>query len=259
MIKKVNVLRVEKSDVTKTADEIAVEKNLRIYINNKFITSLKISPGYEKEFGIGFCAGEGLIDINSITTVDVDVDSVNIHTDDEDFELKVELYLSSDCMSGLRPKMTYDDVFVSSDLRVNAGKIFQGIIELQKKAVMWQRTGGTHISGLMYGNKFDKLIAVEDISRHTSTDKILGIGIIKGLNFRECIFLTSGRLPGDLVIKIARVGIPVAVSRTSVLDSGIKVAENTGVTLIGFARGKRMNIYTHPEKITIDKDINNIQ
>jgi len=261
MNKKVNAVKVENGSVIEIEDEVAVEKKLKIYLNDKFIANLTISPGYEKELGMGFCVGEGFIDAGSIKDARADENSVKVYTGDKNFEFKFELYLSSDCMAGFRPKkitkgdepydVTVSDVSVPPGLTVESKKIFDGMRKLQKKAVMWKKTGGFHIAGLMHGDDFNDIIAVEDISRHTAADKVIGIGITKGLDFGKCVLLTSGRIPGDIVVKLARVGIPVAVTRTSVIDSGIKVAENTGVTLIGFARGNRMNVYTHKERIII--------
>jgi len=87
------------------------------------------------------------------------------------------------------------------------------------------------------------------VGRHNAVDKVVGIGALKRLDFEECFLASSGRLTGDIVLKLARMRVPAAASLAAAVSSGVEVAERTGVTLIGFVRGKRMNVYTYPERI----------
>lgn len=81
-------------------------------------------------------------------------------------------------------------------------------------------------------------------------DKVVGIGLMKCVDLSCCVLLSSGRQSSEIVLKVARSGVPVVASVAGPLESGIHVARETGVTLICFARGKRMNVYTYPERIT---------
>ena len=92
----------------------------------------------------------------------------------------------------------------------------------------------------------------EDIGRHNAVDKVIGVGVSSNLDFQEHFISSSGRLSGDLVLKAVRMHIPIVASMTSAIDSGIEAARRTGITLIGFVRGKRMNVYTKPERIVLD-------
>ncbi|OQX18710.1 MAG: formate dehydrogenase family accessory protein FdhD [Candidatus Altiarchaeales archaeon A3] len=259
MYEKFRIIRVENKNFTTIMDDVVIEKNLKFYINAQFIADLSCSDGYEKELAIGLCAGEGILESNAIKKISTENNAVRIYTDDTNFSQKFELYLSSDCMSKLRPRkiikgiedydVTVQNIVVSSDLRVTPEKISEGMNRTMESAEIWKKTGGMHIASMMFGENFAQFIAIEDISRHVAADKIFGYGIINNINFANSILFTSGRLPADIVAKISRVGIPVAVTRTAVTYSAIKVAENTNVTLIGFARGSRFNIYTHPERI----------
>jgi len=93
----------------------------------------------------------------------------------------------------------------------------------------------------------------EDVGRHNAVDKAIGIGALNETDFGECFLALSGRLTGDMALKAARVGLPIVASLAAAIDSGIAVAKDAGLTLIGFVRGKRMNIYNFPERI----DFNN--
>ncbi len=264
MYEKFQIIRVENKNFTTIMDEVVIEKNLKFYINAQFIANLSCSPGYEKELAVGLCVGEGILESNAINKISTENNTVRIWTDDNSFGQKFELYLSSDCMGKLRPRkmikgkeiydITVQEIFVSSNLSVIPEKIVAGMNKTMESAEIWKKTGGMHIAGLMFGNDLDKFIAIEDISRHVAADKIFGYGIINNINFANTILFTSGRLPADIVAKISRLGIPIVVTRTAVTYSAIKVAENTNVTLIGFARGSRFNIYAHPERI-INKQV----
>jgi len=94
----------------------------------------------------------------------------------------------------------------------------------------------------------------EDIGRHNALDKVIGKATLEGVEFTRTLLASTGRLTSEMVIKAASAGIPVIVSMAAPTDKGIKIAEITGLTLIGFARGRRFNIYTNPERIVINKD-----
>ena len=89
----------------------------------------------------------------------------------------------------------------------------------------------------------------EDVGRHNAVDKVIGMTVLKGQSFGECFLALSGRMSGDVAFKAAKVGIPIVASIASALSSGVDFAEKANLTLVGFVRGKRMNIYTFPERI----------
>jgi len=259
MFEKFKIIRVEDKNFKNIEDNVVLEKTLKFYINDHFIANLSCSPGYEREFATGFCVSEGILEKDAIKKILTENDNVRIYTDDANFKQKLELYISSDCMTGLKVKkiikgknydITVQDIAVSSNLTVTPEKIFEGMKKIMEKAEIWKKTGGTHIAGLMFGKNLDEFIAIEDISRHVVMYKIFGFGIMNNINFSNSILFTSGRLPSEIIIKIARIGIPIAVSRTAVTSLAIKIGQNAGITLIGFVRGRKFNIYTHPERIT---------
>jgi FdhD protein len=95
----------------------------------------------------------------------------------------------------------------------------------------------------------DPLFFGEDVGRHNAVDKVVGAGVLEGLDFGGCVLVSSGRLSGEIVLKAARVGVPVVVSVAGPLESGVRIAEAAGITLVGFVRGRRLNVYTHGERI----------
>lgn len=129
---------------------------------------------------------------------------------------------------------------------MSSEKILEKMRELREKSRTWKKTGGVHSVALV---KDENFLLVEDISRHIAVDKVIGLAVRKGVGLSESYILTSGRLPGDMVIKAARVNVPVIASRTAPLSSGVECAHKCNLTLVGFVRGNKMNIYTHPRRI----------
>ncbi|MEE8403335.1 MAG: formate dehydrogenase accessory sulfurtransferase FdhD [Candidatus Hydrothermarchaeaceae archaeon] len=246
MIKKFTALR---NDGREIIEEVPVEKGARLFVNGRLVANVKLSPGHEEEFAIGYCIGEGVVkDPASVSSIELMENAINVKVN-EDFDTSHVKELTSDCISGWRLGAEMGDVHIDSNFTVADSDIIKNMQRLSKSSKNWRKTGGFHSIALVSGDKF---LLAEDISRHILTDKIIGIGVRAGVDFKNSYMLTSGRLPGDMVIKVARAGIPIIASRTAPISSGIECAEETGITLIGFARGKRMNIYTHPQRIKIN-------
>ena len=227
-------------------DDVALERDVRLVVNGKTIASVKLSPGYEREFAIGYCLGEGFIrEKEAIKSVEVGEAEIRVLAD-EGALAAYERYISSECLTGWRTRIKEEGIRVGSEARFSAEEIFKNMRRMQKQSELWRRTGGVHSAALVCGERF---LLVEDVSRHVAIDKVIGLAAEAGIDFGRSYILTSGRMPGDMVIKAARVGVPLIASRTAPIFSGILAAERTGLTLIGFVRGRRMNIYTHAWRV----------
>jgi FdhD protein len=135
-------------------------------------------------------------------------------------------------------------------MKVKSRTIQQCVKSLNFKAEIFRKTGGVHAAAVYAGN--GKVLALaEDVGRHNAVDKVIGIAALANTNFGLCFLALSGRLSADIVLKTGRVGIPIVASLAAGIDSGIALARRTNLTLIGFVRGKRMNIYTFPERILL--------
>jgi formate dehydrogenase accessory protein FdhD len=245
VIKKYKALRGSGEEII---EEVPREIGLRLFVNGKPVANVRLSPGLREEFAIGYCIGEGLIkDPEQILEIENHGTSINVLV--KDVEAHHIKELTSDCISGWRLSADFEDVHVESDLTVKSTDITHNMQRLSKESENWKKTGGFHSTALVSGKEY---FLAEDISRHVLIDKIIGIGVKNGLDLKNSYILTSGRLPGDMVIKVARAGIPLIASRTAPISSGIDCAKATGITLIGFARGTRMNIYTHAHRIKIN-------
>jgi FdhD protein len=91
----------------------------------------------------------------------------------------------------------------------------------------------------------------EDVGRHNAVDKVIGKAALNNVDFSKCFLALSGRMSGDVAFKAAKVGLPIITSLAAALSSGVNMGEKANLTLVGFVRGKRMNIYTGSERITV--------
>jgi formate dehydrogenase accessory protein FdhD len=133
---------------------------------------------------------------------------------------------------------------------VKAQVILDCISQMNIKAQGFKQTGGLHDSGIFTAD--GKMLAFsEDVGRHNTVDKAIGEAALAHVDFSGCFMIITGRVPGDMIYKAAKVGLPIVASVAAVLNSGISSAEKANIALVGFVRGTRMNIYTCTERIII--------
>ncbi len=247
MLKNVPAVHVNKKN-SQVEEKIVCDEEIEIIINETVSRRFSISPCSLKEFAVGYMLGEGLaISIDNITQLDIDGRIIHVGIDLADFDIRKELVVGSDCFGGWRRKIELVNE-VKSDFHVAKEELFNSFNKLREEAKVWKETGGTHIAGLVNQDKF---LAIEDVSRHVAVDKVIGAGALNKCDFSNSFIVYSGRMPADMVIKIARVGIPILASNAAPTSSGFSVAEKSGITMIGFVRDDRFNIYTYPHRILI--------
>lgn len=246
MVKKVNAVRVGK-ETLEIEEIISDDQEIKVIVNKTVIGTFSMSPSHLKEFLIGYLLGEGLLSSkDDITKLEIENKTVEVETDLADFDLRRELVMSSDCFGGMRSKIDLTKK-VESEYNISKEMVLEASKNLRERSTVWSATGGTHIAAIVNEDNF---IAIEDVSRHVAIDKVVGAAELQGIDFSNSFMFSSGRMPGDMIIKIARVGIPIIASKSAPTSSGYMVGEEANVTIIGFVRGNRFNIYTHPERIS---------
>ena len=230
-------------------DKVVIEIPLTIILNNQELSTLLCSPDKLKELAIGYLVSESFIsskadiksvDLNEKTTV------ARIETNQplSKEELNKKRIITSGCGRG-QTFYNYQDFSgcrpVEAKLNIEPEVILNLMAEFQKKSVVFRETGGVHSAALCQG---DKIMAfAEDIGRHNAVDKIIGEVFLKGEETKDKFLLLSGRVSSEILIKAARLGVPLIVSRSSPTNMAIKLAKQLNITLMGFARGKRFNQY----------------
>lgn len=241
----------------RTAEPVAIEAPINIYLNGKYLITLLATPRLEKELALGWLFDEGVLqslgEIKEVTANDNDIAVTTKRPLPEERVrvLGVTRILTTACGLSigkfLRAISEAAEAFVRSDYEVEAGEIIRMLQELDDRSKLFELTGGTHASALF---EKGRLVAfAEDVGRHNAIDKVVGITVQSKVDFSRCVLVSSGRQPADMVLKAARMGIPILASKASPIRSGIVAAKKTGVTLICFVRENRMNVYTYPDRI----------
>jgi len=159
--------------------------------------------------------------------------------------------LTSGCGGGITGKDIADPVRclrVDTDFTVSPGGIFAGMERLREEASLYRLTGGAHIAAL--ADCSGRLIlTAQDIGRHTAVDKVIGKAVLSGVDVSRCVLICSGRLSSEITLKALHARAPVLASRAAPTDLSVQLARRYLLTLVGFARGRRMNVYSVPERI----------
>jgi len=225
-------------------DVVAEDVPVCLFVNGEPYRTLIASPGMVEELAVGHLYTEGVVsslgDVVELTVKPNRVD-VSLGKEIDPLEAQMATYRLLTTACG-------DASFSGSNLRrVTPGVGFDPALirtlvrSLNDRSSVFKATGGTH-SAILHAESSD--FFAEDVGRHNALDKVIGAGLMNGADFSGCVLGSSGRLAGEMVLKAARAGIPVVFSVSAPLLSGIRVAKEAGITLIGFVRGNRMNLYT---------------
>jgi FdhD protein len=130
--------------------------------------------------------------------------------------------------------------------------LFSAMAALARAAERYRSSGGIHSAAVSDGERL--LLSAEDIGRHNTLDRIAGEALLRGIDLSGRILATSGRVSSEMAAKAASLGISVIASRTSPTDLAARICEELGITLAGYVRGRRFNVYAHPERIAVRKE-----
>ena len=260
LVRQVDILKLDLSTgkAEKKVDDVAEEKPLYLFVNTIFWATILCSPTDLKELAVGHLLSEGVLksteEVEEVvlkekeSTCQVKLKSgINVEDRVKLSRLHARV-IPSACGSGSPHQYSGKIPKVESNLKVKAQIVFDSVNQLNFKAEGFRKTGGLHVAAI-YKNDGSLVALAEDVGRHNAVDKVKGMSALKGIGFGACFVALSGRMSGDVVFKAANVGLPVVASLAAALSSGIELAKKANVTLAGFVRGKRMNIYTVPERI----------
>lgn len=233
--------------------EVIVETPVSLTVNGQVWLTFMCTPVDLEAMAVGFLYNEGILE-----TMD-DVEDVRVceHGDNVDVWLNrsVEQPTSwrrtSGCTGGVTAVDALARVDVSFDgdwLRVQPEAIGHLLERFFESQVLYRETGGVHSSALCDGEKI--VISAEDIGRHNTLDKISGLCLMKGVSPETRILITTGRISSEMLQKAARMNAPVLISRTSPSSLSIEMAERYGITLIGYARTHRFQVYSNPQRVS---------
>lgn len=248
---KKTIYKISDSSAQQVEDIIAVEKRLRISVNGKEVISLYCTPSMVRELVVGLLLTEGIIKggwCAERMSIEYNNDHVSVSIQAEDSAApEGEKVITSGCVGGITfvkkliTEKIEDDFIISADDLCNAFK------EFQTRSDAYKITGCVHSAALYDGKSI--LVFAEDIGRHNAVDKVIGYSVIEDIPFKGKIMFASGRLSSEIASKCSRWAIPIIASRTAPTNLAVEIAELRGITLAGFVRGSRLNVYTHAHRI----------
>ena len=244
-IEEIDAINYKNGKATEAKENVVKDETITLTINGSINRSLSAIEDSLKEFTVGYLFNENMV--NSMDAIkEIKVDGTQINAEIDDTLLKTnETVLCSDSAGGWRSKIKTVNP-VESDFQVKAEELISRIEELKDNAEIWQATGGTHVAGIVYKDNF---IVKEDVSRHVAVDKVIGYGLLHDFDLSQSYVIYSGRMPADMVIKMTRVGVPILASNAAPANSGYNIAKKGNVTLVGFLRGQRCNIYNNQNRV----------
>src|SRR4051794_25262101 len=244
--------RVRDGSRERDRDALAVEEPLEIRVDGTAIAVTMRTPGEDEELALGFLHGEGLIagPHEAGPSADLAGNVVEVAGPLLHAPGSRSFYATSSC--GVCGKGALEEVAVHAE-RVHDGPVLDrallAALPDRLRQPTFARTGGLHATGL-FSPEGEPLIVREDVGRHNAMDKVIGRALLDGLlPLHPLVLCVSGRLSFELVQKAAVAGAPVLVGVGAPTSLAVSLAADRGLTLCGFARGDRVNVYTAPERI----------
>lgn len=255
-VKIYNATRIEKDKRKELSEKVAEETVLRIFLNEQEIVALSCTPYNQTFLAVGFLISEGFLKVKEeIKSIDSTEGSVTVHTDPS-YKIPEGPQLKGIFTSGCGKGKTFanweeinplEDTLINLDLTLTPQEVLDVMSQFEKRSELFRETAGVHSAALA---KRDGIILFnEDIGRHNAVDKVLGESFLKGIDLKDKFLVISGRISSDIVSKLWNCGLNLVVSRTAPTSLAVNMAQRLGITLVGFVRGKRMNVYSFPVRI----------
>ncbi|MGP6176047.1 formate dehydrogenase accessory sulfurtransferase FdhD [Microbacterium sp. A196] len=258
---------------TRRVDTLAVEEPLEIRVGGTGLAVTMRTPGNDVELAAGFLVSEGVIaegaefrsaihcggpgtggEENTYNVLDV---TLAPGVAPPAPELRREFYTTSSC--GICGKASIDAVRTIShhllthdDASVTAEALAEFPVRLRAHQSAFDKTGGLHAAALFDVDTGEMLVLREDVGRHNAVDKVIGWAVLQNrLPLRGTVLQVSGRASFELVQKATMAGIPILAAVSAPSSLAAELADSLGLTLIGFLRGRSMNVYTHAERVSV--------
>jgi FdhD protein len=232
----------------RTSVHMPAELELAIYVNRQALVTILCTPSKLNCLVIGYLYAEGIISgIGDVASMRVceEESLVDVMLSNPEYQLPTVRTIASGCSGG--------GVFKTQGQRVDSGlvvtpmEVLSLIKQFQKQMVLYRFTGGVHASAL--SDTKNLIVVAEDIGRHNTLNKIQGECLLRGLSTRDRLVLTTGRISSEMLLKAAKMQVPIVVSRHSPTGKAISLARDLGIALVGEARGSRLVVFSHQERL----------
>jgi len=256
---RINIVRLKGSQKKQIEDTLIEEVRFDIWLNGNKLIGLVATPIELEALAIGYLVSENIIERDAdVSALAFSQDGMRIdiafdHAKAESIErLTSEAVMLSGCGKGHASNIDPERIekaVNSSSYTVDAVKLCNAMEGFLDHCKFYFETGAVHTAQLIFED--ESYLVAEDIALHNAIDKVMGKAVMAGRDVSRAMLLLSGRLTSEMVAKSVMHGVPVVASRTAATCIGVKIAEKFGVTLAGFVRGDKMNLYAHPHRIIV--------
>ena len=228
ILKEVGLIRAD-GGLVPSRERVIRETALTVVVDGEHHSTAMILAGMEKEYAAGYLYGQGII------TRAADIESIEVGNN----VVRVRL-------RDVREKRPVSETVVSG-LVVSKGDVFACVRAILESPV-FAETEAVHSAGLFLEGK--KAVSItEDLGRHNALDKVVGAGILKGIDFSRVLAASTGRQPTEMIMKCRMAGIPIVATKGVPTSAAVEMAEKAGITIAGMMRHDAMIVYSHPERI----------
>ncbi|AXI08136.1 formate dehydrogenase family accessory protein FdhD [Oceanobacillus zhaokaii] len=251
------IIRFDGDSKSVLKEDVAIEKPFTIVLNGEEFATIVCTPTDLQDLIIGFLAAEGVIRFyDEIKSISIDeklgFSYVQLNKDLDVIQLDHSKRFIGSCCGKSRQFYFKSDVrtakTITSKLTISVNQCFTLMKELQTKSEQFIKTGGVHNAALATQNEL--IMIRSDIGRHNALDKLYGHVIQNRIGLSDKLVVFSGRISSEVLLKISKMGVGILISKSAPTDLALQLADDLGITAIGFARGNRLNIYTHPYRIS---------
>lgn len=252
------IWRFSDGQIEEKQDVIATEYPITVKLNGKELLTIICSPEYIEDMVIGFLASERIIiDYQDIKEIRLDEDLGVVHIETSRVfpyfeQLHNKRFITSCCGMSRQGFVFANDALTAkqmSDRNVSLkpDDCFSLMDNMNHAADLFQQTGGVHIAALCDTDGFS--LTRMDIGRHNALDKIYGHCLRNKIPVKNKVIVFSGRISSEILLKVSKIGCEIVLSKSAPTELAIKLANELGITAVGFIRGNSFNVYSHPERI----------
>ena len=254
------VIHVADQQIQEIEDLVVTEHAVTVKINQEEFVTMVCTPEYVEDMVVGYLASERIIrsskDIEEVWYqekegfVHVKTKSINPYSQ----KIQNKRYITSCCGMSRQGFVFANDALVSKKVedihvRITANDCFRLMRDMQDSAEIFKKTGGVHNASLCDVNGI--ILSRMDIGRHNALDKIYGYCLRNNISMKDKIIVFSGRISSEILLKVSKIGCEIVLSKSAPTELALQLAEELGITTVGFIRQNSLNIYTHKERILL--------
>jgi FdhD protein len=245
-----DILQIEKNSHSILSDSIIEEVTVDLFLNNTRCTTIACTGNHIEEMAIGFLRSQGIIRTSEdLLRFDVSPGGDQIHIVTRGAAELPTFHESIVSSGGREVTPEKREEPIQSSITITAKHVLKLMKDLMGMSSLHKVTHGTHCSAMADEQKI--VVAREDIGRHNTVDMLSGYAFLKGIDCSDKAILTTGRVSSEIINKVWKLGAPIIISHSAATSRAITLAQDAGITIIGYVRNARMKVYSRQERVIV--------